>query len=490
MNNIMDHGGVIDTLKSALLTFKSNHSSKEYGVVDSISKSLITVYGLKSATMHSIVVFNTDDLLNRPLGVVIGIDKYRCDVILLRHMLNNSIISGKTEVILTDRLLEVSLSEHMIGQTLDAYGCYKGKPIQGEKRPLQLSIPSIHDIKELDTQIITGISAIDIMTPISMGQRQAIIGNSSTGKTTIATTIMISQKYEPKRICIYLCIGQVVTSAIKLKTILLKHNALNNIIINVPASSSLCERYFAPNTAMVIAKYFQTKGYDVIVILDDLSTHADSFRELALLRSEKMGREFFPGDIFYMHATLLSLGHVSIDKGSITILPIIRVQDDDFTSYIPTNIMSITDGQLILNSKYNQKEIYPSIDSMFSVTRIGRHTQHPYFKKLSEQCYNILVQYDAVNQISNLTDELNQENMRLLSLGIQIKKYLQQEGILPRSLKSQIFNLFQILNNKRIIDIDDLELLPFDIDNKTYDLNRYYDICENIYGELSTYDNL
>ena len=367
---------VISILKTEIENFDLEFKEHEVGTVIWVGDGIATIYGIEHAMYGEIVIFE-----NGVKGMVQDIQRDQIGCIILGR--DNGIKEG-TKVTRTKKMAGIPVGEAYLGRIVDALGAPidgKGPIAAKDYRPIEHEAPGIVDRKSVDQPLETGILSIDSMFPIGRGQRELIIGDRQTGKTSIAIDTILNQKGKDV-ICIYVAIGQKASTVAKIVNTLQKHDALDySIVLSATASDSASLEYIAPYSGTALAEYFMYQGKDVLIVYDDLSKHAVAYRALSLLLERSPGREAYPGDVFYLHSRLLERSSKLSEElggGSITALPIIETQAGDVSAYIPTNVISITDGQIFLESDLFFSGMRPAVNVGLSVSRVGeRHRQKP-----------------------------------------------------------------------------------------------------------------
>ena len=378
-------------IKEQIKNYRSRIEMRESGTVILVGDGIARVYGLRECMASELLEFDDGSF-----GMAQNLEDETVSVALLSN--NNNIREGST-VRRTGRVLSVPVGEALLGRVVDALG----NPIDGkgpvetkELRPVEAEAPGIIERKSVSVPMQTGIKAIDSMIPIGRGQRELIIGDRQTGKTEIAVDTIINQK-NTGVICIYVAIGQKSTSVVQIANELTKNNAMENtIIVSASASESAPLQYVAPYAGCAMAEYFREQGKDVLIVYDDLSKHAVAYRALSLLIRRPPGREAYPGDVFYLHSRLLERAACIAPEyggGSITALPIIETQAGDVSAYIPTNVISITDGQIFLETELFHAGVMPAINPGISVSRVGGSAQLKAMKKVSGELKLLYSQY-------------------------------------------------------------------------------------------------
>ena len=364
---------IISIIQSEIENFDVDNTSEETGTVIYVGDGIVTVYGIDHAMYGEVVVFD-----NGVKGMVQDIRQNEIGVILFGR---DTGIKEGTKVVRTKKKAGIPVGNEYIGRVINALG----EPIDGGAeikadgyRPIEEEAPGIIERKSVDTPMETGILSIDSMFPIGRGQRELIIGDRQTGKTSIATDTILNQKGKGV-ICIYVAIGQKASSVAKIVNTLEKYDAMDySIVLSSTASEPASLQYIAPYAGTALAEYFMHQGKDVLIVYDDLSKHAVAYRAISLLLERSPGREAYPGDVFYLHSRLLERSSRLSDKlggGSITALPIIETQAGDVSAYIPTNVISITDGQIFLESNLFFEGMRPAVNVGLSVSRVGGAAQ-------------------------------------------------------------------------------------------------------------------
>ena len=360
---------------------------------------------------------------------------------------DDSEIYEGSRVVRTQRTAGIPISTKILGRIIDPLG----KPVDGggeigakEYYPIERPAPGIIERKSVNRPLETGILAIDSMFPIGRGQRELIIGDRQTGKTTIATDTIINQKGK-NVVCVYVAIGQKATSIAKVVSTLKKYDAMDyTVVVSSPASDAASLQYIAPYAGCAVAEYFMYHGRDVLIVYDDLSKHAVAYRTLSLLLERSPGREAYPGDVFYLHSRLLERSAQLSDKlsgGSMTALPIVETQAGDVSAYIPTNIISITDGQIFLESELFFAGQRPAINVGLSVSRVGGSAQTNVMKKSVGTVRLDLAQYREMQAFSQFGGDLDASTARQLRYGAGLMQLLRQQNNSPMSLHSQVITL-------------------------------------------------
>ena len=391
----------------------------------------------------------------------------------------------------TKRIVEVPVGEAMLGRVVDALG----KPIDGkgpiettEARPIEMPAPGIIERTPVNVPLQTGIKAIDSMIPIGRGQRELIIGDRQTGKTAICLDTIINQKGNGV-ICIYVAIGQKRSTVAQVAETLAANGAMDyTIILAATASESAPLQYIAPYAGCTIGEYFMHKGRDVLVIYDDLSKHAVAYRALSLLLHRPPGREAYPGDVFYLHSRLLERAANLKDGGSLTALPIIETQAGDVSAYIPTNVISITDGQIFLETELFNMGVRPAVNPGISVSRVGGNAQIKAMKKVAGTLKLAYSQYRELQAFSQFGSDLDADTKARLAQGERIVEVLKQPQNSPIPVEKQVVIIFAVIN-KYLIDVPTDLVAAFQDELFEYLDGNHGDILDTI-RETKTIDGV
>ena len=449
---------IISILKSEIENYNLETNDQETGTVLYVGDGIATVYGIDHAMYGEIILFDSD-----VKGMVQDIRRSEIGCILFGK--DTGIREG-SKVVRTGKMAGIPVGEAYIGRIVDALGAPidgKGEIITTEYRPIEHQAPGIVERKSVNVPMETGILAIDSMFPIGRGQRELIIGDRQTGKTSIAIDTIINQKGKDV-ICVYVAIGQKASTVAKLVNTLSKNDAMNyTIIVAAMASDSAPLQYIAPYSGTALAEYFLHQGKDVLIIYDDLSKHAVAYRALSLLLERSPGREAYPGDVFYLHSRLLERSSRLSDEyggGSITALPIIETQAGDVSAYIPTNVISITDGQIFLESDLFFAGMRPAVNVGLSVSRVGGAAQTKAMKKASGSIRIDLAQYREMEIFTQFSSDLDTTTKEQLQYGSGLMELLKQPLGRPLSLSEQVITLCAA-NNKVMLDIEPKKIKPF-----------------------------
>ena len=460
MNNPSEISNII---KSQIKDYKARVSMEETGKVILVGDGIARVYGLKNCMANELLEFEGGSF-----GVAQNLEEETVSVAVLSD--KNDIREGAT-VHRTGKVVSVPVGENLLGRVVNALG----EPIDGKgpieysgTRPIETEAPGIIERQSVSVPLQTGIKAIDSMIPIGRGQRELIIGDRQTGKTEIAIDTIINQK-NTGVICIYVAIGQKSTSVAQLSSELTRNGAMDyTIIVSATAAESAPLQYIAPYSGCAMAEYFREQGKDVLIIYDDLSKHAVAYRALSLLIRRPPGREAYPGDVFYLHSRLLERAACVAPEyggGSITALPIIETQAGDVSAYIPTNVISITDGQIFLETELFHSGIMPAINPGISVSRVGGAAQLKAMKKVSGELKLLYSQYRELQSFAQFGSDLDADTKARLALGERIVEVLKQGRNAPVRVGCQVAIVYAAikgyLDSVAVADVRDYEARLF-----------------------------
>ena len=442
---------IISILKTEIENYDTACKDQEVGTVIWVGDGIATVYGIEHAMYGEIVIFE-----NGVKGMVQDIKRDQVGCIIFGK---DTEIKEGTKVTRTKKKAGIPVGDAFLGRICNALGA----PIDGKDeikaddyRAIEQEAPGIVERQSVNQPMETGILAIDSMLPIGRGQRELIIGDRQTGKTSIAIDTILNQKGKDV-ICIYVAIGQKASTVAKLVNTLKKHGAMDySIVLSSTASESASLQYIAPYAGTALAEYFMYKGKDVLIVYDDLSKHAVAYRALSLLLERSPGREAYPGDVFYLHSRLLERSSKLSDElggGSITALPIIETQDGDVSAYIPTNVISITDGQIFLESDLFFSGMRPAINVGISVSRVGGAAQTKAMKKAAGTIRIDLAQYREMEVFTQFSSDLDDTTKEQLQYGKGLMELLKQPLCNPMSLAEQVITLVAA-TNRIFLDVD------------------------------------
>ncbi len=432
-------------IKDQIKNYANQIESAETGTVILVGDGIARAHGLEKCMANELVEFQ-----NGEYGMALNLEENSVAIVILGS--DQGIKEGDT-VKRTGKVVSVPVGDEMIGRVLNALG----EPIDGkgpitakEYRPIESKAPGIIERKSVSVPLQTGIKAIDSMIPIGRGQRELIIGDRQTGKTTIATDTILNQKGKDV-ICIYVAIGQKRSTVAQLVETLTVGGAMDYTIVVAATASELSPlQYIAPYSGCAMAEYFMAQGKDVLIIYDDLSKHAVAYRALSLLIRRPPGREAYPGDVFYLHSRLLERAARLAPEyggGSITALPIIETQAGDVSAYIPTNVISITDGQIFLETELFHSGIMPAVNPGISVSRVGGSAQIKAMKKVAGTLKLMYSQYRELQSFAQFGSDLDADTKRRLDQGARIVEVLKQGRSAPVDVEKQICILYAVTNN-------------------------------------------
>jgi len=464
---------IISILKEEIKNYDEISKDQEVGTVISVGDGIATVYGIDHAMYGEVVTFE-----NGLKGMVQDVRANSMGCILFGK---DTGIKEGTKVARTGKQAGIPVGDKFIGRIVNALG----EPIDGkgeiqaeEYRPIENPAPGIIDRKSVTVPLETGILSIDSMFPIGRGQRELIIGDRQTGKTSIATDTIINQKGKDV-ICIYVAIGQKASTVAKVVSNLEKYGAMEyTTVFSATASDCAPLQYIAPYAGTALAEYFMYQGKDVLIVYDDLSKHAVAYRALSLLLERSPGREAYPGDVFYLHSRLLERSSRLSEEaggGSITALPIIETQAGDVSAYIPTNVISITDGQIFLESDLFFSGMRPAVNVGLSVSRVGGAAQTKAMKKASGSVRIDLAQYREMEVFTQFSSDLDEATTAQLKYGSCLMELLKQPLCSPLSLHQQVITLC-VATHKLMVDVEKKEIKKYQ-----KDLLEYFD---NVYPEI------
>ncbi len=427
---------IISILKSEIDDFDRKTGELETGTVVRVGDGIATVYGMQHAMYGELVEFE-----NGVRGIVQNLEAKTVGVVLLGS--DYGIVEG-SQVVRSGKRAGIGVGPGLVGRVVDALGkpIDGGAPIEAEDYfPIEREAPGVAERQSVTQPLQTGILAIDAMFPIGRGQRELIIGDRQTGKTAIAVDTMINQKGQ-NMICIYVAIGQKSSTVAQIVSTLKKYDAMDySIVVTSSASDPAPVQYIAPYAGTAMAEYFMSQGKDVLIIYDDLSKHAVAYRAMSLLLHRPPGREAYPGDVFYLHSRLLERSSrldAAHGGGSITALPIIETQAGDVSAYIPTNVISITDGQIFLESELFNAGMRPAVNVGLSVSRVGGAAQTKAMKKVAGKMRIELAQFREMEVFTQFSSELDATTQALLDHGHVLMELLKQPLYHPLPLWQQV----------------------------------------------------
>ena len=477
-------GEISSIIKEQIKQYETKIEMKENGTVITVGDGIATVYGLRSCMANELLRFEDGSF-----GVAQNLEEETVSVAILSDKDN---IQEGSSVYRTGEALSVPVGENLLGRVVNALGAPidgKGPVETSEIRPVEAIALGIIQRKSVSGPLQTGIKAIDSMIPIGRGQRELIIGDRQTGKTTIAVDTIINQK-DTGVLCIYVAIGQKRSSVVQIAQELEKAGALPyTIIVSASAAESAPLQYIAPYAGCAMAEYFREKGQDVLIVYDDLSKHAVAYRALSLLIRRPPGREAYPGDVFYLHSRLLERAVCVAPEyggGSITALPIIETQAGDVSAYIPTNVISITDGQIFLETELFHSGIRPAINPGISVSRVGGAAQIKGMKKVAGELKLLYAQYRELQAFAQFGSDLDADTKSRLALGERIVEVLKQKRSAPVDVGCQVAIVYAVINGY-LNEVEPKDVAAYEQKLYEYLQSRYASLLERI--EQGKWDN-
>ena len=478
---------IMTILKGAVDDFRLAAEKSEVGTVETAGDGIVQIRGLDHAQYGEIVVFE-----NGVRGMVQNITTDGVGAILFDE---EGTIGEGSRVTATGKRAGIPVSENYIGRVVNALGAPidGGAPISAsEYRPIEEPAPGIVDRQSVSQPLQTGILSIDSMFPIGRGQRELIIGDRQTGKTSIALDTILNQKGK-QCICIYVAIGQKASTIASLVNTLREHGAMDySIVMSSTASDPAPMQYIAPYAATSLAEYFMYAGKDVLIVYDDLSKHAVAYRALSLLLGRSPGREAYPGDVFYLHSRLLERSarlSAALGGGSITALPIIETQDGDVSAYIPTNVISITDGQIFLESDLFFEGQRPAVNVGLSVSRVGGSAQIKAMKQVAGTLRLDLAQYRELAAFSQFASDLDKETKAQLDRGIRMVETLKQPQYSPLLVQEQVMVIYTAAKGY-LVDIPVEKVVEFQTDFLKFMRTQHPEVAQKIIDQKKLDDAL
>jgi F-type H+-transporting ATPase subunit alpha len=479
---------IASIIKQQIQTFGADVAAVNVGTVTDAGDGIARVHGLSDVASSELVQFQ-----NGVMGLALNLEEDSVGVMVLGAY--DEIKEGD-EVRATGRIVEVPVGDALLGRVVNALG----EPIDGKgpisttkRRPVERIAPDVTTRKSVDTPVQTGIKAIDGMIPIGRGQRELIIGDRSTGKTAIAIDAIINQK-GGDLICIYVAIGQKNAKVAQIMGTLEQFGALEHtVIVSATASESAALQYLAPYAGCAIGEEWMEQGKDVLIVYDDLSKHAWAYRQVSLLLRRPPGREAYPGDVFYLHSRLLERAakmNAENGGGSLTALPIIETQANDVSAYIPTNVISITDGQIFLENDLFNAGIRPAINAGISVSRVGTAAQRKAMKQVAGQLRINMAQYRELQAFAQFgTSDLDAATRRQLERGQRAQEILKQPQYQPLSMAQQV-QIFWALNNGFLDDVPVEKVQAFEAAFHKYMESNKPEIAQRLMKELTLNDEI
>ncbi len=461
---------IIEKLKREIEGYKEKPEWAETGRVIEVGDGIVKILGLRNAVSQEILIIESPK--GERAALALNLEEESIGALVLGDFL--SIEVGNT-VKRTGEVLSIEVGDELIGRVIDPLG----QPVDGlgdlfkkgaktQRNNLEAGAPNVLEREGVNTPVHTGIKAIDAMIPIGRGQRELIIGDRGTGKTAIALDAILNQKNDKGRrpmVCIYVAIGQKESKIVKIAETLKKYDALKyTVIVAASASSPAAQWYLAPYAGAAIGEYFRDKGQDALIVYDDLSKHAWAYRQISLLLKRPPGREAYPGDVFYLHSRLLErAAKLSKEKGggSLTALPIVETQLGDVTAYIPTNIISITDGQIFLETDLFNQGLRPALNVGISVSRVGSAAQTKAMKKVAGKLKLAHAQFRELQAFVQFATDVDEKTKKNIAQGQKINEILKQDDQAPVPVEIQVCIFYAVLNgyfeNIEVVDIKKTE---------------------------------
>lgn len=468
---------ITSVIKSLLAKYEDESTSDEIGTIIEVGDGISRVHGLDACMAGELLEFE-----NGIYAMAQNLEEGNVGCVLLG---SDAELKEGMKVKRTGRIVEVPVGEELIGRVLNALG----QPIDGKGeirskkfRPIETPAPGVIARKSVSVPLQTGIKTIDSIIPIGRGQRELIIGDRQTGKTAIAVDTILNQK-DQDVICIYVAIGQKMSTIASIRDVLEKKGAMDyTIIVSASASDLAPLQYIAPYAGVAMAEEFMYNGKDVLIVYDDLSKHAVAYRSLSLLLRRPPGREAYPGDVFYLHSRLLERAARLDEKyggGSITALPIIETQAGDISQYIPTNVISITDGQIFLETELFFSGQRPAVNSGLSVSRVGGNAQNKAMKKVSGGIKLELAQYRELSAFAQFGSELDKDTKARLNHGSRILEILKQSQYSPMHVTDQIMILYAVTKGY-LEDVELKDIKRFESEFIDFIHNNYKDLFDDL----------
>jgi F-type H+/Na+-transporting ATPase subunit alpha len=479
---------ISDLIKARIDKFKSASEARNVGTVVSVTDGIVRVHGLADARYGEMLEF-----VGNTFGLALNLEQDSVGAVVLGDYKH---ISEGSEVKTTGRILEVPVGPELLGRVVDALGT----PIDGKgpvnaklKSPLERVAPGVIFRKSVSQPVQTGLKAIDAMVPIGRGQRELIIGDRQTGKTAVAIDTIINQKGTGVK-CVYVAIGQKQSSIANVVRKLEEHGALGHtIIVAASASTPAAMQYLAPYGGCAMGEYFMDRGEDALIVYDDLSKQAVAYRQISLLLRRPPGREAYPGDVFYLHSRLLERsarvneeyvekfteGKVKGKTGSLTGIPIIETQAGDVTAFVPTNVISITDGQIFLETDLFNAGMRPAINAGISVSRVGGAAQTNIIKKLGGGIRLALAQFRELAAFSQFASDLDEATRKQLERGQRVTELMKQKQYSPMSVAEMALSLFAG-NNGYFDKVDRLKVVETEAALQSFARSSYADLLKSI----------
>ena len=476
---------IASIIKRQIEEFGGDFSMVDIGTVVEAGDGVVTIHGLSSVKVNELLQFPNDII-----GLALNLEEDSVGAVILGDYLS---IKEGDEVRSTGRIVEVPVGDNMLGRVVDPLGRPmdgKGDVSTSESLPVEKIAAGVVERKSVDEPVQFGLKIVDAMVPVGRGQRELVIGDRTTGKTSLCVDALINQK-DSDIIGIYVAVGQKASKVAAVVARLEEQGALDNTVVaTANASDSAALQYLAPYAGVTMAEYFMSQGKDVLIVYDDLSKHAWAYRQMSLLLRRPPGREAYPGDVFYLHSRLLERA-VKLDDayggGSITALPIIETQAGDVSGYIPTNVISITDGQLYLEPDLFNSGIRPAVNAGLSVTRVGSSAQKKAMKEVSGSLKGEMAQYDSLKTFAQFgTDDLDAITKQQLARGERLTELLKQNENEPLSFENQV-SIFYAANQGSLDDVETEKISEFEAGWYDFVSANIPDVMKEIHdkGELS-----
>jgi F-type H+-transporting ATPase subunit alpha len=479
-------------IKDNIEKFEVKTIERTEGQIVSLSDGIVSIHGLENVQYGERIQFDEETY-----GIALNLERDSVSAVVLGsadHLKEGDIVRA------TGDIMQVPVGNELLGRVVDSLG----RPIDGAGEintasvsPIEKVAPGVISRQSVDQPLQTGLKAIDSMVPIGRGQRELIIGDRQTGKTAIAVDAIINQKGTGVK-CIYVAIGQKDSSVSAVVRKLEEHGALaHTIIVNASASQSAALQYIAPYTGCSMGEYFRDKGEDALIVYDDLTKQAWAYRQVSLLLRRPPGREAYPGDVFYLHSRLLERaarvnadeiskltnGSVKGKTGSLTALPIIETQAGDVSAFVPTNVISITDGQIFLESDLFNSGIRPAINAGLSVSRVGGAAQTKIIKKLGGGVRLALAQYRELASFAQFASDLDEATRKQLERGQRVTELMKQKQFAPMSVASMAFSLFAV-EKGYLDDVDLKNIVKFEKDLQDFASSSYSELLNKVNSEF------
>ena len=475
---------------------KSEKVMQRIGIISSIKDGVVRIKGMRQVKAGELIKFSHD-----AQGIVFTLNTDYTDVVLLSGA---DVLKEGDLAYQTGAVVQVPIGKELIGRVVDALG----NPLDGngkiqtkQQKPLEASVPGIIDRQPVFKSFPSGLKVVDALVPIGLGQRELIVGDRQTGKTSIIIDAILNQKRlndaakqeKDKIYCVYVCIGQKQSTVAQVVNVLKNMGAMDyTCVVCANASDPASQQYLAPFTGTTIAEYFRDNGMNAVVFYDDLSKHANAYRQISLLLRRPPGREAYPGDIFYLHSRLLERAAMMSEEkggGSLTAIPVVETQEGDLSAYIPTNVISITDGQIFLESALFHQGVRPAVNVGLSVSRVGSKAQRPLLAKLSGSLKLELAQYREMLSFSQIASDLDASSQELLQKGLRITEVLKQRVYKPLSFVDEYIALYAVLNGfyAGMVAHDILDFEPILLEKIHLDYPDIIEEIENAKGTLPSH---